>query len=303
MPSEIYHPLFGRCAKFASGEVELLITLDVGPRIISCRYNDRELFYHNPDDFSQRTGWRLYGGHRLWHAPEAKPRTYHEDNFPASYSSNRGDVITLTTPADSASGIAKEISIAPLPVAEITAFCIEHRLTNRTPWPITLAPWAITVLAPGAQAIIPLGDYIPHTEQVLPVNQISLWGYTDLSDPRYTFVPGAVLLRQADGPPQKIGAFAPEGYAAAEINGCLFLKLFAVTPDLTYPDRGANVEVFTNNSFLELETLGALREINPEDWVTHTELWFLTNRNTASLQQQAAKFFHQVRHHRPNVVV
>ena len=65
--------------------VELIAVISVGPRILhfglaGC---ENEL-YLDPQDLGKSGGeeYRFYGGHRLWHAPEAIPRTSVPDNRP-----------------------------------------------------------------------------------------------------------------------------------------------------------------------------------------------------------------------------
>lgn len=43
--------------------------------------------------------------------------------------------------------------------------------------------------------------------------------------------------------------------------------------DTVYPDFNVSVEIYTNNLFLELETLGPLKRVAPGEVNTHTELW------------------------------
>ncbi|MBU2563373.1 MAG: DUF4380 domain-containing protein, partial [Actinobacteria bacterium] len=79
------------CIRMTNGEVEIIITTDVGPRIVRFGFvGDQNLFR----EFKQQQGktggdkWLIYGGHRLWHAPEVKPRTYFPDNNPVNYNWN-----------------------------------------------------------------------------------------------------------------------------------------------------------------------------------------------------------------------
>jgi len=46
------------------------------------------------------------------------------------------------------------------------------------------APWALTVMPPGGTCIIPLLPRGTHPEDLLPGNLLTLWLYTDMSDPR-----------------------------------------------------------------------------------------------------------------------
>ncbi len=68
------------CLKFGNGKVELVVTTDVGPRILLFGFAEGQNLFKNYEEQMGRTPpaagesggdqWRLYGGHRLWHAPE-----------------------------------------------------------------------------------------------------------------------------------------------------------------------------------------------------------------------------------------
>ena len=76
------------CLEISNEQVKLLITLDVGPRVIFYGFIDGQNMFKNFDEQMGLTGgdeWRIYGGHRLWHAPEVAPRTYSPDNEPVNY--------------------------------------------------------------------------------------------------------------------------------------------------------------------------------------------------------------------------
>jgi len=55
----------------------------------------------------------------------------------------------------------------------------------------------------------------------------------------------------------------------------LFVKRFTHLPDLPHPDSSCDTEVYCNDRFIELETLGALLVMQPDQTVTHTETWQL----------------------------
>ena len=71
------------CYRISNGEVELIVTSDIGPRVMRYGFaGGQNLFWEEPQSLG-KTGspkWELIGGHRLWHAPEAQPRTYAPDN-------------------------------------------------------------------------------------------------------------------------------------------------------------------------------------------------------------------------------
>ena len=80
------------CRRIANGQVELIVTADIGPRIIRFGFvgGDNEF-----KEFERMMGgdtWRITGGHRLWHAPEEDPRTYFPDNHPVAVEQHAGFV-------------------------------------------------------------------------------------------------------------------------------------------------------------------------------------------------------------------
>ena len=75
--------------------------------------------------------------------------------------------------------------------------------------------------------------------------------------------------------PQKFGAMGLEGKAAYARNGHLFVKTFPHIAEADYRDLNCAVEVFTNEQFLEVETLGPLVNLIPGETVEHVEQWYL----------------------------
>ncbi len=277
------------CYRLRRDDLELVVTADVGPRII------RFGFANGPNEFCEyeewwgQTGgseWRNYGGHRLWHAPEVRPRTYAPDNDPVTVRET-AEGITFTQPVEALTGIQKEIVISFPALAGTVR--VTHRLRNLGLWPVELAPWALSVMAPGGTAIIPLPERASHKDHLLPGSVLALWRYTDLSDPRWTFGRRFILLRQDPQAttPQKIGASVVDGWAAYARAGHVFVKRFPYVPGATYPDLGVNAECFTNARMLEVESLGPLTRLEPGADVTHVETWTLL-RDMPELSSEAA---------------
>ncbi len=265
------------CYRLTNGRIELIITTDVGPRIIHFGFVDGVNEFAVLDATAGLVGgdeWRVYGGHRLWHAPEAAPRTYFPDNQPVKLAGT-ADCVHLIQPTEPTTGIQKEIELRLDP--QQASVQVTHRLTNYSAWPIELAPWALSVMAAGGTAVVPLPPRQSHQESLLPTNTITLWAYTDMSDPRWHWGHKFVLLKQDAGipTPQKAGFFTPAGWVAYANHGNLFVKTFAPQPDARYPDMNSHVELFVNAQILEVETLGVLEMVGAGTAVTHTETWRL----------------------------
>lgn len=270
---------WANCIKLDNGTVELIATLDVGPRIMRFGFaGERNEFWENEPDLGQTGGdeWRIYGGHRLWHSPETKPRTYYPDNAPIECIVAR-DGVRLVQPTEETTGIQKEIELRMSPTAAHVE--VIHRLTNRGLWPIELAVWALTPMAPGGIAVIPVptGDRDPFG--LLPNRTIALWPYTDMTDERVTWGKEYVLLRQSStaGRPFKVGVSADDGWIAYVRDDICFVKTFEYKRGAVYPDGGSSVESWTSSdpNMLEVETVGPLTLLQPGETVEHVENWYL----------------------------
>lgn len=265
------------CYRLSNDIADVIVTTDVGPRIIRFGFVGAENEFKEYEEMLGKTGgneWRVYGGHRLWHAPESDPRTYFPDNSPITLEHHDG-FVRLIQPTETTTGIQKEIDIRLF--AGDAHVEVVHRLRNTNPWAVELAAWALSVMAPGGMVVIPLPPRGPHPQNLLPVNMMALWAYTDMADPRWTWGRKYTLLRQDPKAtaPQKIGLMVPDGWAAYVRSGHLFLKKFDYVQGARYPDFGCSVETFTNAEMIELETLGPLTLVNPGAVVEHVEHWFL----------------------------
>lgn len=267
------------CYRLTHANRRVIVTADVGPRLLwfGAAHNDAPNQFYVDAAARGRTGdtgFVLYGGHRLWHAPEHAQRTYQPDNAPVAVTTD-GDSVTFRAPTEAATGIQKALHIGPGPGDGLR---LTHHLTNGSLWPLTLSAWALTMMTPGGVALLPLPPRGGHPGHLLPNTRLSLWPYTDLSDPRWVIGRELLLLRQdaARPAPQKIGANVGTGWLAYANDGALFLKTFAPpATDAPYPDLGVNAELFTNDLFLELETLGPLVTLAPGETTTHIETWHL----------------------------
>lgn len=274
-----------------NGEVELVVPAQIGPRVMRYARIGGPNLFHNFAHALGRSGepvWQNRGGHRLWAAPES-PASKALDNGPVEV---HGEDLWLSIrqPVEPESGLEKEIEIRLAPAG--TAVTVLHRITNRNPGAVRLAPWGLSVMRPGGVAVAGFPPRFRHDERLLPTNPLTMWGYTDFSDPRWRFTPRFLLLRQdpAATVPQKAGLFAENAWAGYAVEGELFLKRSRACAGLEYPDFGCSVEIFTNAAMLEVETLGPLATLEPGSAVEHVEQWSLDRApalNDASYQELA----------------
>lgn len=283
------------CIRLSNGTVELIATTDVGPRIIRFGFVGKENeFFEEAEQLGKTNAdeWLAFGGHRLWLAPEAKPRSYFPDSKPVQ-ATQQGKTLRLVQDVETTNGIQKEMQITLAPQG--SHVIVNHKLTNHNLWDVELAPWCLTVMAPKGKAIFPQEPYSPHPDipdtpgQVidkrfyLPVRVLALWSYTNLQDPRWVFTSKYIILKQdpAATRPQKLGLSNEQEWGAYLRGGHLFVKKVQYQKGAIYPDHGCSFETFTNAAMLELESVGPLSKLAPGGSVSHREDWYLFDNVTA----------------------
>lgn len=263
--------------QISNGTVELIVTLDVGPRVMRYGFVGGENLFKEFAEQMGKTGeseWQARGGHRLWHAPEDLKRTYELDNAPIKYEKLGPNSVRLIQAVEPNTKLQKEMDITL--EASGTKVTVVHRLRNTAMWDIELAPWALTMMAPGGTEIIPIPPKIPHPQGLLPVSQIITWPYTDMSDTRWRWGAKYITFAQDKNKgPNKIGMAHKLGWVAYLLKDNLFVKGFGYQEGRHYADYGSNFETFSNQDFLEIETLGPVQRIAPGKAVEHTERWWL----------------------------
>ncbi len=264
-----------RNAALSNSHVELIVTLDVGPRIISYKApNSHNVFKNYPAQMGGggEAGWMIRGGHRLWVAPEGDV-SYALDNSAVTHEFLPNGIRLENAPV-APWGVRKVLTVT---LAENSSeVTVHHRVVNESGRPLEIAAWGMSVMAPGGLEMIPLPELGEHPRDLLPNRLLVPWAYTDMTDPRWRFGSQFITLRQThDGGPTKLGLAHKEKWVAYLNGETLFVKAFEYIEGASYPDFGCNFETFSNEEMLEIETLSPLRTLQTGEAVEHTEKWYL----------------------------
>ena len=282
--SETNYETFGKCLKIENDVCELFVTLELGPRIIRYALKGCENMLKQDVDkvvgkegpeyekaFYKGAYWCNYGGHRLWTSPEAFPETYYPDNDPVTYEIRDNVAVIFGNPQ-----MTNNIKYT----FEITLddnssnVTLEHTIENIDKKIQKFAPWALTVMDVGGLEIIPK----PTTDTgLLPNCVIALWPYARMNDERLYWGNKYITIKQNTNIERafKLGLNNEHGWIAYLNKKCLFIKKYNHFNDAVYPDYGVSFETYTDNGILEIETLGALKEVQPNEKVKHIEQWEL----------------------------
>lgn len=262
--------------RLETGALALEVSTGFGPRITSFASKKGKagnLFWEIPPEKERGfdNGFLLRGGHRLWHAPEAFPRTYAPDNDPVAFKPVKNGV-ALAQPVEPSTGLQKAIKIEFRGERTVR---VTHALTNLGVWPVETAAWALTLFRRGGYGVVPLlpkgdhgkGDYLP-TYTMVP------WSYTDLSEDCWDLHRDYIGVDVDAAPgPQKLGLSNYPGWSAYFLEGATFVKRAEVVAGAVYPDHGCAFETYTNGRMCELETLSPFTRLAPGESVQHVEDW------------------------------
>ena len=219
--------------------------------------------------------FHLRGGHRLWAAPEDPRVTYRPDDDPVEVT-ELPDGVALRTAPDPVAGTSRETTIR---VSGPERFTFDYRIVNTSERRQRLACWAITMMAPGGRAWMPLLTEPFDAGGFLAQRNIVLWPYARMDDARFVVTDGALEIR-ADrlaqlgiGDKFKVGTSLRRGWVAHWRAGVLLVKRAGHDEDREYADMGASAQVYSQPEFTELETLGPLADLAPGEAVEHREEW------------------------------
>lgn len=271
---------FENCIRLTNGEIEIIVSTEFGPRILAYNFigGKSVLGIHQDAKVENALGvFKPDGGHRLWIAPESMPNSYAPDNSPVEYfHDEEKNSLRLTQPPEKITATQKEITISP--DAKGSGVEVHHKITNLGEREIECAAWALTIMRSGGEIFIPNEPFVPYSaETLLPVRNLTVWSYTNLSDSRWRFDDEFIRLKIDENKPdaQKIGVLNAQGWAKYKLEDVEFIKRFEHLENEIYPDMNSNTEVYTAGNFVEIETLAPLRKLGKDDSTEHTEKWEL----------------------------
>ncbi len=281
---KISYQALSNCIRLTNGTIEVVVTTDVGPRVIFYGFAGGENILGEHFDARVETAlgeFKPYGGHRLWIAPENMPNSYAPDNAPVEYETDEAkNSIRLVQPIEPVTKTRKEITVILNETG--SGVTVGHKITNCGDAPIEIAVWALTILRGGGEAIVPNEPFAPYgSETLLPVRNLTVWSYTDFTDSRWRFCKDSIRLKvdAERSEPQKIGILNKQGWAAYRYKNLQFTKRFEFLENAAYPDMNSNTELYTAGDFVELETLSPLQKLAPNEVIKHIEYWELEEKD------------------------
>jgi hypothetical protein len=255
------------------GDAAMVVVTEIGPRILSLSVGDGpNLLYVDRETVGRGQGdadWHIYGGHRIWVAPETAD-TYAPDNVRCEAKVS-DDGLTVIAPVAPQTGLQKRLTVT----AQDDRFVVEQGVCNTGDALCTGAVWALTCVEPKGVIVFPWGR--PGSWDLKKIVYWNKWmeHRSDVSSRQWQ--PGADLFRvEPTGEEGKVGANSPEGWVALCREDATFVKSYRWVAGVRYPDEDCSLQVYTCKQFIEMETLSPLTVFYPGEEVVHREVWTVT---------------------------
>lgn len=180
---EIGYENYGNCVEITNGVIDIVVTVDFGPRIVRFGFVESENVFYNDLDrkhsarfenfsalFGKNSVFYPYGGHRVWLSPAGAGHAGYPDNFSVVYSI-LPDSVVFTPPKQKHSDI--QCGFEVVMGEDASDIMIIHTAKNYSKEAQTFGLWPITMVNGGGVVILPQNR--DNSGGLEPNRLLSLW--------------------------------------------------------------------------------------------------------------------------------
>ncbi|MCH3971709.1 MAG: hypothetical protein LKE53_02895 [Oscillospiraceae bacterium] len=277
---EVEYSNYGHCLRISNHFIDVLVTIDFGPRIARIGFLDGpNLLYWDEDQghifanekiksyYGPQAAFHSYGGHRVCCAPDRMPQSYYPDNEPVVYSILNGGV-RFTPPEQKKNEL--QLSFEVMMGTDASDLMIVNKLRSCSRESKRISLCGSTMMAPGGVVVIP--QNAGTDEKHLPNRNFSLWPFSSFRDERLSLGDRYILVHQAPyGRNLKFGVNDLQGWVGYSNHGCTLVKRFVHAVGQPYPDFGSSLETYVCDDYADLRTLSPLYTVEPGEGIRHVE--------------------------------
>ncbi len=266
---------FGKAIKLSNGKLEAIVTLDIGPRIMHVSLPGGKNMFADEVDLKEELPdgsiYDFFGGHRVWHSPEAFPRSYMCDSYPLEKYELLEDGIIMQQKEEEWTHIVKTLELR----FTKDSIKVKSSLTNKGAWPIEMAVWSLLIGSLNGREILPV---VQRNTGLLPNTYYVSWPYSRMNDPRVYWGQRYIVVDHDEnntGSPFKLGYPNELGWMAYFNNGQCFVKTYNHERKAKYSDMGSSWQTHSAHWGIDIESLSPLQIVKPNKTISHEEEWFV----------------------------
>ncbi len=284
--------------ELAGERVSLVITPEIGGRIISLTLEGQEVFFNLPELRGKRfpirdakdvrarkkeLGWLHYGGYKTWLAPQARWTEglpfldLDSGSYEYEIAEGHADpVVRLSSPVCRETGIQLTRAISLDDTGRVS---VEQGMTNCSSAETEWGLWDVTQVCGPGQAVLPTdaASHFPGGVKAYPTEGRS----PDVMDRYVARERNLAIVSCREAEPFKYGTDSTEGWILGRLDkggdrSLAYLKSFKAEPSGIYPHE-AVVEVYDSGAlpYFEMEVHSPLKRLGPGVTYRYTETWYL----------------------------
>lgn len=282
---EVEYENFGKCLSISNENLKLLVTVDLGPRIIYFGLNDGKNVLFNDIDrnyiedleviknyYGEEKIRYRYGGHKMLTLPEIMPDSFYPDNNPLTYSiTPNGAVFFQEEQEKNDISISLEILLND----SSNDVMIIHTLKNTGKIEQEIGISASSDMNPNGTLIIPQNKSFK--SEFLPNRSFAFWPYSKTNDKRLYLGNDFITIKhdKTNNDKFKFGLNNYSNWAAYINDDNIFIKNYVHNKNAKYPDFNSSFEVFVDENLLEIKSLSPIYTLEPQNTIKHVENWSL----------------------------
>ncbi len=262
----------GRALRLTGAGLEAIVTLDVGPRVMHLSLPGGPNMFADDcalkEDLPDGAVFEYLGGHRVWHSPEAYPRSYVPDSHPLARHELFDDGILMVQDEEPWTHVVKSVELR----FREASIAVTSSLANHGAWPVEMAVWSPFLGSANGRLILPV---VQRDAGLLPNTRYVLWSYARMDDARLHWGQRYIVLDHDERAETqfKLGYPNELGWMAYVNHGCCMVKRFRHERGARYPDGGCSSEAYTAGWGIDIESFSPLRLVQPGETISHEEEW------------------------------
>ena len=264
---EINYKKYGKCLSIKNNIVEIIITLEFGPRVVFWGYiNGNNLLCEK--DYNMNLNQQF--GHYLWFSPRTTQKKYNDIISPVLYTI-LPDSINFTFTSEYNNKI--ELSMDVILATDVADVMIIHRAKNIAKETLSISLSAYTCLDDNGILILPQNTDIINNN--IPNRCISLWSYSKINDNRVIYGDKYITIFHDTNLNDefKIGINNKKGWACYYKNDLVFVKRYVHNQGARYPDFGCSMEAYCNSSDIVVNSISPFYITENNETLKHVENW------------------------------
>lgn len=272
----------GHAAVISDEDLELIVSLDYGPRIVSVKKGGlQNLIYNEVDEQYGRSH-----GHKMRITLERSTNGIYCDDLPVRYSPMTDGVRFVQTTVDP---VALELTMDITRAAD-GGVMVVHSVLNKSDDYVKLSIYTETPFANNGFVFVPQSN-VPETEK--PGRILTLWHGVNWTDPRLHFSDQYICISNSQSEQEnrlKLGSNNTAGWCGYTDGTRCFIKRYVHSRSALYPFYSCSTIATSYYSHMSIQTISPFYRIAPGESARHVEYWMLpvsgkelTASDTASL--------------------